>query len=61
MTDTFRQECCGGGEYDWVAHDGGVITAVNGEHVAFWYPKLASLTSREITIPLNVRRALAFV
>ena len=50
MTDTFRQQCCGDGELVWVGHDGGVVIAVNGQHVALWYPKLASLTSREITI-----------
>lgn len=49
--DTFRQECCGGGEFVWVGHDGGVVIAVNGEHVALWYPKAQGLTAREITIP----------
>ena len=49
--DTFRQECCGGGEYVWVAHDGGVVIAVNGEHVAVWYPAAQGLTARDITIP----------
>ena len=48
--DTFRQECCGGGDFVWVGHDGGVVIAVNGEHVAVWYPQGEGLTAREVTI-----------
>lgn len=49
--ETFRQECCGGGEFVWVGRDGGVVTAVNGEHLAIWYPATAGLTTNELNIP----------
>ena len=49
--NTFRQECCGDSEFIWVSHDGGVVTTVNSEHVAIWYPKSVGLTTNELTIP----------
>ncbi len=57
MTDTFRQECCGGGEYVWVGHDGGVVTVVNGEHVAVWYSKAEGLTAARSPSPQRTASA----
>ncbi|MDJ0768273.1 MAG: hypothetical protein QNJ12_05740 [Ilumatobacter sp.] len=37
--DTFRQGCCGEGEFVWVARSGGVVFAVDGDHVRVWFPQ----------------------
>lgn len=37
--ETFAQECCGAGDFIWVRRDGGVVFAVNQDHVRVWYPQ----------------------
>jgi hypothetical protein len=49
--NTFRTECCGGGEFVWVGREGGVITAVDGKAVAIWYPSAAGLASKSLLLP----------
>lgn len=49
--ETFREGCCAEGETVWVHQAGGVLTAVNGAHVAVWYPKSVALPTTDLTIP----------
>jgi hypothetical protein len=35
---SFAVECCGGGDYVYVHRDGGVVFAVDGDHVRVWFP-----------------------
>lgn len=37
--ESFAQECCGAGDFIWVGRDGGVVFAVNQDHVRVWYPQ----------------------
>ena len=37
--ETFAQECCGAGDFTWVRRDGGVVFAVNQDHVRVWHPQ----------------------
>jgi hypothetical protein len=37
--EPFEQQCCGGGDFVWVGREGGVVFAVNQDHVRVWYPQ----------------------
>ena len=37
--EPFSQECCGAGDFIWVGRDGGLVFAVNQDHVRVWYPQ----------------------
>ena len=49
--NAFRTECCGGGEFEWVGREGGVVTAVDGTDVAIWYPSAAGLAAATVSLP----------
>ncbi|MCU1388893.1 MAG: hypothetical protein JWL72_2231, partial [Ilumatobacteraceae bacterium] len=48
---TFDSQCCGGGESVYVKAEGGIVFAANGDHVAVWYPKAASIPTVTVTLP----------
>ena len=49
--ETFAQECCGAGDFIWVGRDGGVVFAVNQDHVRVWYPE--GRTDGTVGVTLN--------
>lgn len=48
--EVFSQECCGAGDFVWVGRDGGVVFAVNQDHVRVWYPQGRSGDTISLTL-----------
>ncbi len=48
--EPFSQECCGAGDFIWVGRDGGVVFAVNQDHVRVWYPQDRSDTTINVSL-----------
>ena len=48
--ESFAQECCGAGDFIWVGRDGGVVFAVNEDHVRVWYPQARSSATISVAL-----------